>query len=215
MLITNKHCVNKPDYNCLSAAYCSISSTCLPRAVCAPLWTFLLTGNHFMVDQSRRDMTRSLNRVEEEVKVQLWNVSWNWSWLTGASPLPPPHPPGRHHEWTCSVSYLDLLLLTRFFCKLMLWWWSQTWRETRNQMITKGWSPKFNKTNWTERTCKNKIGQNESIICNFLKKYRERAVLALSKGTCCKIFSCNTTNGHWKNCGARLCVPLYPFFFFW
>lgn len=167
MLITDKHCVNKPDYNCLSAAYCSISSTCLPRAVCAPLWTFLLTGNHFMVDQSRCDMTHSLNRVEEEVKVQLWNVSCNRAWHTGGLAVPP----GRHHEGTGSVSYLDLLLLTKFFCKLMLWWWSQTRRDTRNQMITKGQSPKFSKTNWTERTCKNMIGQNVSITCNFLKKY--------------------------------------------
>lgn len=152
MLITDKHCVNKPDYNCLSAAYCSISSTCLPRAVHAPLWTFLLTGNHFMVDQSRRDMTRSLNRVEEEVKVQLWNVSCNRSWHTGG-----PHGPPQKAPWGDVLS-LELLPLTRFFCKLMLWWWSQTWRDTRNQMITKGRSPKFSKTNWTERTCKNMIG---------------------------------------------------------
>lgn len=176
MLITDKHSVNKTDYNCLSAAYCSASSTCLPPAVCAPLWTFLLTGNHFMVDQSRCDMTRSLNRVEEKVKVQLWNVNLNRSWHTRGLAVPP----GRHHKGTCWVLYFDLLPLTRFFCKLMLWWWSQTIRDTKNLIITEGRCPKFSKTNWTERTCKNMIGHNESIICNFLKKYGERAVLALS-----------------------------------
>lgn len=63
MLITDKHSQNKP---------CNVivepCSSRLPPAVYAPSLKVLFTGNHFMVDQSQPDTTRSLNRVEEEVK---------------------------------------------------------------------------------------------------------------------------------------------------
>lgn len=154
---------------CECAAYCSASSY-----VCASLSVSLLKcmlkAQQFTADQSRHDITLSLNQVEEEVKVQLWNISSNWSWHTG-----PPRPPwadtlrgggGR----TCFVSYLALPLLTwrtTFSCS---WCYEAKFQHEETWAVR--WSDRLGTPSLAKSIGKRKPEKNDYPNCKHPSQFK-------------------------------------------